>query len=184
MSFVRGFPPVAGRTARVLILGSMPGVASLAARRYYANPHNAFWRVLGAVCGFEHERPYRERLAALRRHGIALWDVLHRCERDGSLDSDIDPRSMVVNDFATFFAEHAGIRAVLCNGGTAMRLFERAVVPTLGSRFAALARVRLPSTSPANAGMRLPQKIAAWRAALLPCLQARAVPRPRLVCGP
>ncbi len=166
MPRVSSFPPVARADARVLILGSMPGEASLAAGRYYAHPRNAFWPIVGAVCGFEAEAPYERRLAALVDNGIALWDVLQSCEREGSLDGDIVGATALPNDFAAFFARHRRVRTVLCNGGTSARTFAR-VVRTL-----ALGRdlkiMALPSTSPAHAGRSFAEKLAAWRLALEP----------------
>jgi hypoxanthine-DNA glycosylase len=172
---LRGFPPVAARSARVLILGSMPGAASLAAQRYYAHPRNQFWAIVGSVTGAPPELPYARRLAALRGSGIALWDVIASCRRRGSLDAAIDAASLVVNDFAGFFAQHPGIGSVLFNGATAATLFRRLVLPTLGTR--GLELVRLPSTSPAHAGMSHDRKLAAWRGALLHAL-ARGAEEP------
>lgn len=169
MPFVQGFPPVASAASRVLILGSMPGTASLAAQQYYAHPRNAFWPIVGNLLGFAPDLPYRERLRALRSSGVALWDVLQCCDRDGSLDSDIAPASRRLNDFAAFFARHRRIVAVLCNGGTAHGLFVRRVLPTLGSD-AEWHVHQLPSTSPAHAARSLAQKRHAWRSALLPHL--------------
>ena len=165
-----GFPAIASREARVLILGSMPGERSLAAGRYYAHPHNAFWHILGALCGFSPEAPYRERTRQLRAHGIALWDVLSSCERRGSLDSSIVRESIRTNDFATFLARHRRIDLVLCNGITAFTLFTTRVRPALQPPWNGLRCIRMPSTSPANAGQRVGQKLAAWRAVLAPLL--------------
>lgn len=170
MPLVHSFAPIARRDARVLVLGSMPGEASLAAGRYYANPQNAFWPIVGALCGFDPSLAYAKKLAALRARGIALWDVLQSCERDGSLDGDIDAASMQPNDFASFFATHPRITAVLCNGGTAHSLFTRRVQPALRAPARALPCVRLPSTSPANAGTSRATKLRAWRAAFTPHL--------------
>lgn len=167
---VRSFAPVARADARVLILGSMPGEASLAAGRYYAHPRNAFWPIVAALCGFAAAAPYEHRLAALQERGIALWDVLQSCERAGSLDGDIDRASAQPNDFAAFFASHQHLAAVLCNGGTAFALFTRRVRPILAAPLAALPCVQLPSTSPAHAGRTLAQKLAAWRRVLAPHL--------------
>ncbi len=161
---------MARRDARVLVLGSMPGRASLAAVQYYAHPRNAFWPIMAEVCGFPADLPYRARLAALRRRGVALWDVLASCVRPGSLDGDIAPDSAAPNDFATFFGRHRRIRAVLCNGGKAHELFERRVLPELAQPFARLPVHRLPSTSPANAGRSFADKLASWRACLAPLL--------------
>ena len=164
------FPPVADPNARVLILGSMPGAASLAAQRYYAHPRNAFWPILAELCGFAPELAYPERLRELRRAGVALWDVLQSCARAGSLDSDIEPASIRVNDFARFFADHPAIAAVFCNGGTAYRLFERRVRPSLRPPHRDLPAAQLPSTSPAHARLDLAGKRELWREHLAPWL--------------
>ena len=169
MPFVRSFPPLTAPGARVLILGTMPGVASLAAGQYYAHPRNAFWPILGAILGFDPQAPYERRVRAVVARGIAVWDVLAACDRDGSLDSGIAAASMQAHDFAAFFAEHPCVRDVLCNGGTAHRLFTR-IAPQLDREL----RIRLlPSTSPAHAGVPFAKKLAAWRAALVPGPTAR-----------
>ena len=175
---IRCFPPVADPdTARVLILGSMPGVASLTAQRYYAHPRNQFWPIMGALFGAGPDLPYAERLRALTRAGIALWDVLESCERTGSLDAAIDVRSAQANDFAAFIDTHPGIVQVAFNGGTAEKHFRRDVMPHLRPSVRALDLLRLPSTSPAHAGMRAQEKLARWRTALQP-LCASAVETP------
>jgi len=97
---IRSFPPVATSEARVLILGSMPGIASLTAGQYYAHPRNAFWRIMGKLVGAGPENPYDERLRILKKGGIALWDVLDSCVRPGSLDANISNETP--NDFAIF----------------------------------------------------------------------------------
>lgn len=159
---VSSFLPVAGDDVRVLILGSMPGVASLQAQRYYAHPRNAFWPIMAALCGFDPELPYEQRLLRLQRKGIALWDVLANCVRPGSLDSAIDPDSMRTNDFVTFLAVHPGVRAVFCNGGTAFRLFRQRVRPSLPEAWSNVSVHQLPSTSPAHASLRLAAKQQVW----------------------
>lgn len=160
---VESFPPIAGPDARVLVLGSMPGVRSLAAGRYYAHPQNAFWPIVGAVLGFDPAAPYGARARALKAAKVALWDVLRRCDRDGSLDAAIVPDSIRTNDFAGFLARHRRIATVLCNGGTAFTEFERLVRPGLVAGGRELRVRRLPSTSPAFAGMTRAQKLATWR---------------------
>src|ERR1700741_1647656 len=97
---IRGFPPIADSRARVLVLGSMPSEASLAAGEYYAFRHNQFWRIAGALCGFEPGASYARRQAGLKPARVALWDVLASCVRPGSLDADIEEDSIRVNDFA------------------------------------------------------------------------------------
>lgn len=157
----RSFPPIAGADAATLILGSMPGQASLDAGRYYAHPRNAFWPIMGELFGARPELEYDRRTAVLREARVAVWDVLDSCARPGSLDSAIERESMVANDFASFLASHPGVTRVFFNGAKAAELFESLVVPALGR--VPLQRHRLPSTSPAHAGMKFAEKLAAWR---------------------
>lgn len=161
MRRVQCFAPVADARARVLILGSMPGRASLRAGQYYAHPHNAFWRIVGELAGAGRELPYDQRLRALRASGIALWDVLASCARPSSLDADIEHGSLVANDFAAFFARHPRIARVYFNGTKAEECYRRRVLPALGQD--GMAYQRLPSTSPANASIPYARKLAAWR---------------------
>jgi hypoxanthine-DNA glycosylase len=160
---IRSFPPVARRDAHTLILGSMPGAASLAAGRYYAHPRNAFWRIVADLLGFAAEAPYPERKRALQGAGIALWDVLHSCVREGSLDTRIDDASEVAHDFRAFFRTHPRIERVFFNGAKAEASFRRHVVPGLRH---SPSMHRLPSTSPAHAALDEGRKRAAWRAIL------------------
>ncbi len=163
-----GLPPVLGPDARVLILGSFPGERSLAEQRYYAYPQNRFWPTMGAVCGFDPRGPYDARLGALRRCGVALWDVLGACVRVGSLDSAIVPGSEEPNHFGELFARCPAIRGVVFNGQTAKRSFARLVVPEEFWPDAGIAFSLLPSTSPAHAALRPAEVAAQWRAALGP----------------
>ncbi len=160
---VRSFAPIAAPDAHTLILGSMPGIASLEAGHYYAHPRNAFWSIMGALFGAGPDLPYTERLARLKAEGVAVWDVLQACEREGSLDSNI--RSEVPNDFAGFFAAHPAIRCVGLNGGKAAASFRKHAAHSLPA--SAVAHI-LPSTSPAHAARGLEEKCALWRVALLP----------------
>jgi hypoxanthine-DNA glycosylase len=157
---LEGLPPIADDTARILILGNMPSVMSLSAAQYYGNPRNAFWRIAGDILGFDPASPYEERTAALRVRGVAVWDVLRLCRRAGSLDSAIEPDSMVANDFAAFLAAHPAIERVLFNGAAAERNFVRLAGIDRPLRYR-----RLPSTSPAQT-MRYADKLRAWRDAL------------------
>jgi hypoxanthine-DNA glycosylase len=147
----------------ILILGSMPGSASLKAQQYYAHPRNLFWRILGDLIGAGLDVPYEARLAILRQRGIALWDVLNSCFREGSLDSDIEEASIVVNDFRTFYRAHSKIEHVFFNGAKAEMVYRKHVLPLLGKASERLAYWRLPSTSPAHAALSYEQKLTAWR---------------------
>ena len=160
-----GFPPIVGRSPRILVLGSMPGAASLAARQYYAYPQNQFWRIVGDICGFDARISYARRSAALKRARIAVWDVLGSCVRPGSLDSSIRSDSMVVNDFMVLLAKHRRIGRVCFNGRESEKIWRRHVqqgLPTVRQ----LEYRLLPSTSPANAGMGYRDKLRIWRNAL------------------
>ena len=163
MNVVTSFNPIADRLARVLVLGSMPGVRSLDAQQYYAHPRNAFWRIMAGIYGFDVDLPYERRVQKLTASGVALWDVLRACIRAGSLDSAIKDGSREPNDFQSFFRRYPGIKLVGFNGAEAARSFNTYVLPRLsvgGLRF-----VRLPSTSPAHV-RTLEQKLEAWREAL------------------
>jgi hypoxanthine-DNA glycosylase len=157
---LHGLAPIVGERPRVLILGNMPSVMSLTARQYYGNPRNAFWRITAEVIGFDAAAPYAERVTALRRHGIAVWDVLRSCRRVGSLDSAVERNSMVPNDFRQFFDDHRGIELIVFNGAAAEANYRRLVLidPSPPS-------VRLPSTSPAHT-MAYADKLDAWRTVL------------------
>jgi hypoxanthine-DNA glycosylase len=158
-----GLPPLAAVDARVLILGSMPGAASLQAQQYYAHPHNRFWPFMAAITGIELQvLSYDDRVRQLQTAGIAVWDVLQQCERAGSLDADIIRGSEIANDFATFFAAHRSLLAVFLNGGAAARAFARQVQPWLSAAHPYIAVTALPSTSPANASQPTAIKLAAW----------------------
>lgn len=161
-----GFPPIEDARARVLVLGTLPGRKSLEMQEYYAQPHNAFWKIMGRLFGAVPELPYERRLEQLRRHRVAVWDVLAAGERSGSLDSAIVASSVVTNDFAGFFAAHRDIRVVCFNGGKAAELYRRRVLAHLTPQSAALETRLLPSTSPAHASRTFAQKLARWSAAL------------------
>lgn len=161
-----GLAPVWRRDARVLILGSFPGTASLAVQQYYAHPRNAFWPAMGRLLGQPGlaQQPYAQRLQSLQSGGIALWDVIAQCERQGSLDADI--RAAQPSALAELTAALPALRAVACNGAAAHRQ-ALAQLPA-----AAWPVLRLPSSSPAHASCTLDEKCAAWVAALSPFLGA------------
>jgi hypoxanthine-DNA glycosylase len=157
---LHGLPPIIDDGARVLILGNMPSVMSLGTQEYYANPRNAFWRIMGEIFGFDADGPYGDRTAALTANGVAVWDVLRSCRRVGSLDSAVEPDSMVANDFDKLFERRPRITRVIFNGAAAEKNFNRLVRVAPDLRFR-----RLPSTSPAQT-MRYVDKLAAWREAI------------------
>ena len=158
----RGFPPVSSASARVLILGTLPGQVSLERREYYAQERNAFWRIMGDLFGAGRDVAYAHRLERLVRCNVALWDVCHRAQRTGSLDTSIRPASVVANDFARFFATHPAIRLVCLNGTKAAALYARHVVPRLPDRVRRIRCELLPSTSPAHASMPYATKLERW----------------------
>ena len=162
---VHSFPPIAALRARVLILGSMPGDASLAAGHYYAHPRNLFWPIMGALVDAGPALPYEARVSRLQDAGIALWDVIAECVRPGSLDARILAGSVVVNALPGFLSRHPSIELVCFNGATAESLFKRHVLPLVD---APPTLVRLPSTSPAHASLGLPAKLDSWRSAIAP----------------
>lgn len=143
----------------------MPGAASLVAGEYYAHPRNQFWRITGALFGFDPAASYERRVAGLRAADVALWDVIARCMRRGSLDTAIEPDSVIVNDFQAFLAAHPSIGQVFFNGSQAERVWRRHVAPGLSLR-RDLRYCRLPSTSPAHAALSYAGKLRAWRALL------------------
>ena len=160
LPFVYSFPPVVSRNSRVLILGSMPGEVSLKAHQYYAHPRNAFWPIMGELLGAGPSLPYQERLTVLDSAGVALWDSLRGCTRPGSLDSAI--RDEEANDFSALFASYPNIAHVFFNGAKSEAAFRRHALPALDDPKHAF--IRLPSTSPAHAGMTFDKKVEYWRA--------------------
>jgi len=193
----RSFPPIEGERARVLILGSMPGVASLEAARYYAHPRNAFWPIVLALlgspavhpvdagarrkAGTDHftandpgapapRIPYERRIARLVESGVALWDVLAECERPGSLDSAIRRGSERCNDVPALCARHPELALIAFNGQTAAKLYRRHLAGAVERERPDIALATLPSTSPAYAALDPATKRARWHEALRPFL--------------
>lgn len=174
MPRVRSFPPIADARSRILILGSMPGTASLAAGQYYAHAQNLFWRILGDITGVAPAAAYAARACALKACGIALWDVLASCAREGSLDSAIDAASVRANDFLSFYRSHPRIAQVFFNGAMAEACYRRYVLASLEAGLGPKIYRRLPSTSPANASMTRAHKQRVWNQALRLALAGRA----------
>lgn len=159
MKLLQGFAPVAHAGARKLILGSMPGVASLDAVQYYAFQRNAFWKIMGDLFAAGPELDYPLRLQILGKNHIALWDVIETCRRPGSLDSAIAEDDLVINNFNCFFTQYPQINEVYFNGQKAAGLFKKKVVPELKQNYRYTV---LPSTSPAYAARSYVDKLKAW----------------------
>ena len=164
MTFVHSFEPISDSSADRLILGSMPGRASLIAGEYYAHPRNLFWKLMESIGVVNGNLSYDARCQGLINNHIALWDVLKTCTRTSSLDSDIDEASIVVNDLASFLTSHPHISTIFFNGAKAEQIFHRHVLPRLPENRRDLNLQRLPSTSPANASITRPAKESAWAA--------------------
>lgn len=158
------FPPIAAADARVLVLGTAPSIASLAKQQYYGHPQNAFWPIMGRLLGAGRDLPYDERKRVLTEKGVAVWDVLRECYREGSLDTAIEVESESPNEFVAFFRTHRKVRSIFFNGHKAESAFRRHVLPSLAKLDREFEYARLPSTSPAHAGRDFEQKLAAWRA--------------------
>lgn len=155
-----GFPPVSSPKARVLILGSLPGRLSLERGEYYANPQNAFWKIVATqVPALPSD--YAGRAAVLIEHHVALWDVLAAATRDGSLDADIG-EDAIANNFRAFFHIHSAVKLIAFNGATAAKLYERHVLPTLTDSQRRIARDTMPSTSAAHARLPFTKKVGRW----------------------
>ena len=154
------FDWLAAPDAQILIVGSMPGIASLQQQQYYAHPRNAFWPVMQQIFNWP-DLDYEQRCKALISEKIAVWDVLRSCRRRGSLDGNIETDSLLINDFSAFFQHHPDIKAILLNGGKAAQLFKRHVMVPTGIEL-----TPLPSTSPAYAAMSFEVKLEKWRSAI------------------
>ena len=173
---VQSFSAVCDSETHTLILGSMPGVASLSAIEYYAHKRNAFWPIMIAMlkqCDISYplasKLNYPERLALLSQHGFGLWDVLAECERDGSLDSAIVSESVVCNDFVGLLRQYPNIKHMAFNGKAAQKIFHRHVMPHLSQRDFHIEEIRLsnlPSSSPAMASLSLEEKFKRWEVEL------------------
>jgi double-stranded uracil-DNA glycosylase len=155
---LEGLPPLVDDRSKVLVLGSFPSEMSLAKREYYGNPQNHFWPVMEALFGVNRSAPYFERTSALVERGVAVWDVIARCSREGSGDDKIE--QAVANPLVALLEDHASIRRVFFNGAMAFRT-ARLLVPGLFG-LSGVECEQLPSTSPRNARMPLAAKVEAW----------------------
>jgi double-stranded uracil-DNA glycosylase len=156
VSVKAGLPPIARPDARLFVLGSLPGDASLAARRYYAHPSNQFWRLLGSAIGEElHSLPYDERLYRLAERRIGLWDVIASAAREGSLDQAI--RLAEHNCVEHLLHDFPDLRAIAFNGSTAAAIGRKLV----GQPPDSVMLIDLPSSSAANT-RPFAEKAASW----------------------
>ena len=163
VTVLQGFPPLAGAAPRVLILGSMPSVASLEKHQYYGKPQNAFWRIMGELFSAGPELDYATRCEQLIAARIAVWDVIASCRREGSLDSAIDMQSVEVNDFSGFLQRYPTVSTVCFNGRKAEETWRRFVAGPVSEARPALAYLSLPSTSPAMAMLDFAAKLERWQ---------------------
>lgn len=158
MSSKRSFPPVVNSHIHTLILGSLPGDASLRQQQYYAHPQNKFWKLVGDSIGVElAELEYQERLSVLLQHRIGLWDAIANARRIGSLDSDI--RDHTHNDLLALIETLPELTTIAFNGATAAKIGMK----TLGARASDFRTLLLPSSSPAHASLSYIQKLTYWQ---------------------
>ena len=140
----------------------MPGVKSLLENQYYAHPQNQFWKIMGELFGARRELAYEERLKELVKNHVALWDVVYRCQREGSLDSAIKSDTVEANDFEQLFSLAPQIRTIYFNGQKAEQLFTRLAFRSISILPTKPNLVRLPSTSPAHATISKEEKMKVW----------------------
>ena len=160
-NMLESFAPLINHNTRIMILGTMPGVKSLAEQQYYAHPQNAFWKIISQI--YHQGKPfenYEEKKQCLLAHNIGLWDNLRSCLREGSLDTNIT--DAIPNDFETLFSQYPNVSKLLFNGQASFKYFKK-YHPLLLSK---TAYEIMPSTSPANASVRFEQKLDIWKNAL------------------
>ncbi|HEY9018056.1 DNA-deoxyinosine glycosylase [Thiomicrospira sp.] len=163
MSICQSFNPIEPAYMRVLILGSMPGRASLDVQAYYAHLRNGFWPIMAELLQRDWPHNFAQRYQNLQQHHIGLWDVLAECERPGSLDSAIRSQTIQINDIPGLVLRHPECQAIALNGNKAADLFKRHVLKPHPAVFDSIQILALPSTSPAHASMSLQDKTTVWR---------------------
>lgn len=151
---ISSFPPIIDAQSEILILGSIPGVKSLEKQQYYAHPQNKFWRIIFSLFNENFTEDYLERVNVLKKHHIALWDVIDTCERKGSLDSEI--KNEEANQIAELLEQFPNIKAIFCNGGKSYKNLQK----VLGKNYK-LPIVSLSSTSPLHT-IPFEKKLEAW----------------------
>jgi hypoxanthine-DNA glycosylase len=158
-SVLTGLPPLIDERACVLVLGSFPSKQSLSKREYYGNPQNHFWQIMGLLFSFDPQAPYAERTTQLSKNGVAVWDVIAECSREGSGDDAIQDAS--ANPLLSLLRDYPSVRNIAFNGGTALRT-ARIFVPDLFED-GTVEWQQFPSTSPRHARLKLDAKLVAWR---------------------
>ena len=153
---IYSFPSISNQNSKILILGTMPGVQSLALNQYYGHQRNAFWKLLFTIFEEPFSTDYEVKKNLVLQHNVAVWDVLQACVREGSLDSAIEQE--VPNDFTSFLKAHPNIKHIFFNGQKAAAFFKRYC--TVSDQYKL---ITLPSTSPANAGISFEQKLKEWQ---------------------
>lgn len=153
---IYSFPPISDQNAKVLVLGTIPGVQSLQLNQYYGHHRNAFWKVMFTLFNEPFSTDYTLRKALVLQHKVAVWDVLQACIRQGSLDSAI--KQEIPNDFEPFLQQHPNLTHILFNGQKAAYYFRQHVRLSTQCKL-----ITLPSTSPANAGISFEQKQKEWQ---------------------
>jgi TDG/mug DNA glycosylase family protein len=154
-----GFDPIVGKTVKILILGTFPGEESLKQQQYYAHPRNLFWDMIAVICGTDLIDDYEKRCDLVRSEGIAIWDVLKSCDREGSSDGRIRRDNFIFNDISSFISEYP-LKVIFFNGKKAAILFKQYVDPAILPSQPQL--LILPSTSPAYATLSKQQKLERW----------------------
>lgn len=156
------FPPLIDNNAKILIIGTMPSVKSLAAEEYYAHPRNAFWKIIATLFNNSADfSDFSEKKACILAHHLALWDNLRFCEREGSLDSNI--KNMIPNDFESLLKKYPHICRLIFNGQKSFQIFKRFHSELLEK----YQYFVLPSTSPAHASLSFDKKLSLWHKALM-----------------
>lgn len=162
LPLLSGLVPVAQPDAKILILGSMPGQASLDAQQYYGHPRNQFWPLMQQLFAVDAALPYAQRLVALQQAGVALWDVIGVCQRQGSLDSAIKQESVAFNPLQDFCQSLPQLQQIWLNGGKAASSFLQYQRQQQWQAQGIQIR-QLPSTSPAHASLSFETKLRLWR---------------------
>ena len=161
MPFIESFEPVIGKNPKVLILGSIPGIASLQVQQYYAHPRNAFWPIMAKLFDVEWSDDYESRIQQVKSLPVVLWDTLKACHREGSLDSAITKDRLEANDIIGLLEQVNSIRLIAFNGAASEKYFKQTVAKLL-TQHESLVQIRLPSTSPAHAARSYATKLEAW----------------------